>query len=179
MLPGSISSTVTGTSNRSSPGPVPDPAAATTAVAASCRPPSSITTSSICVCSSKTSRRGAGPANPPAACSSSPTHPPPPLFSPPALPRLAEPLPRALPPAVDRDLMAAVARLDDDFARTAIIVLRATGMRIGELLDLELDCLVTFGTHGTWLKVPVGKLGTERMVPLDPEPLDALDTWIR
>lgn len=95
------------------------------------------------------------------------------------LPRLPEPLPRALPPAVDRDLMAAVAQLDDDFARTALIVLRATGMRIGELLDLELDCLVQFGAHGTWLKVPVGKLGTERMVPLDPEPLDTLDTWIR
>lgn len=94
------------------------------------------------------------------------------------LPRLPEPLPRALPPAVDRDLMNAVADLDDDFARTAIIVLRATGMRIGELLDLELDCLVEFATHGTWLKVPVGKLGTERMVPLDPEPLTALDLWI-
>jgi integrase len=94
------------------------------------------------------------------------------------LPRLPEPLPRALPPTVDRDLMAAVDHLDDDFARTAIIVLRATGMRIGELLDLELDCLVTFGAHGTWLKVPVGKLGTERMVPLDSEPLAALDEWI-
>jgi integrase len=94
------------------------------------------------------------------------------------LPRLAEPLPRALPPDVDRDLMAAVEQLDDDFARTAIILLRATGMRIGELLDLELDCLVTFGTHGTWLKIPLGKLGTERMVPLDPEPLAVLDTWI-
>lgn len=94
------------------------------------------------------------------------------------LPRLPEPLPRALPPNVDRDLMAAVAQLDDDFARTAIIVLRATGMRVGELLDLELDCLVQFGAHGVWVKVPVGKLGTERMVPLDPEPLAALDTWI-
>lgn len=94
------------------------------------------------------------------------------------LPRLPEPLPRALPPDTDRDLMAAVNDLDDDFARTGIIVLRATGMRIGELLDLELDCLVTFGQHGTWLKVPIGKLGTERMVPLDPDPLAALDTWI-
>jgi len=64
------------------------------------------------------------------------------------------------------------------FARTGLIVLRATGMRIGELLDLELDCIVDFGAHGTWLKVPLGKLGTERMVPLDPEPLQALDTWI-
>ncbi len=95
------------------------------------------------------------------------------------LPRLPEPLPRALPRDVDRDLMAAVEHLDDDFARTGIILLRATGMRIGELLDLELDCLVTFGTHGTWLKVPIGKLGTERMVPLDPGPLAALDAWIK
>jgi len=74
--------------------------------------------------------------------------------------------------------MAAVGHLDDDFARTAIVVLRATGMRIGELLDLELDCLVAFGTHGIWLKVPLGKLGTERMVPLDSEPLAVLDAWI-
>lgn len=94
------------------------------------------------------------------------------------LPRLPAPLPRALPPDIDRDLMAAVAHLDDDFARTAIIVLRATGIRIGELCDLELDCLVTFGAHGTWLKVPIGKLGTERMVPLDPAALVVLDTWI-
>lgn len=94
------------------------------------------------------------------------------------LPRLPEPMPRALAPDIDRDLMAAVARLDDTFARTALIVLRATGMRIGELLDLELDCLVEFARHGTWLRVPVGKLGTDRMVPLDAEPLAALDGWI-
>ena len=44
-------------------------------------------------------------------------------------------------------------------------------MRVGELLDLELDCIVDFDSHGTWLRVPLGKLGTERMVPLDPETL--------
>jgi len=94
------------------------------------------------------------------------------------LPRLPQPLPRGLAPDADRDIMAAVNGLDDTFARTGLIVLRATGMRIGELLDLELDCIVDFGTHGTWLKVPLGKLGAERMVPLDPEPLHAIDTWI-
>jgi integrase len=94
------------------------------------------------------------------------------------LPRLPQPLPRGLAPDTDRDIMAAVKGLDDTFARTGLIVLRSTGMRIGELLDLELNCIVDFGTHGTWLKVPLGKLGTERMVPLDPEPLHALDTWI-
>jgi integrase len=94
------------------------------------------------------------------------------------LPRLPEPLPRALPPDADRALMAAVARLHDPLARTGLQVLRATGMRVGELLDLELDCLVDFGGHGTWLRVPVGKLGSERMVPLDDDTLGVLDAWM-
>jgi integrase len=52
-------------------------------------------------------------------------------------------------------------------------------MRAGELLDLELGCIVDFGGgHGSWLRVPVGKLGSDRMVPLDPEPLSQLDAWI-
>lgn len=75
-------------------------------------------------------------------------------------------MPRAIPPQADTALMAAVDRLSDPFARTGLVVLRATGIRVGELLDLELDCLIDFGDHGTWLRVPVGKLGTERTVPL-------------
>jgi hypothetical protein len=86
-------------------------------------------------------------------------------------------MPRALPPDVDRALMAAVADLDDLFTRTGLRLLRATGLRVGELLDLELDCLVDFAGHGTWLRVPVGKLGTERMVPLEPDILAVLDAW--
>lgn len=93
------------------------------------------------------------------------------------IPRLPEAMPRALPPDVDRNLMAAVDRLDDRFARVGIGLLRATGMRVGELLDLELDCIVDFGNHGTWLRVPIGKLGTERMVPLDPETIELFDDW--
>lgn len=94
------------------------------------------------------------------------------------LPRLPEPMPRALPPELDRALMAEVARLPDPFARTGLLLLRATGMRVGELLDLELDCLVDFGAHGTWLRIPVGKLATERMVPLDSDAVGVLDAWM-
>lgn len=94
------------------------------------------------------------------------------------IPRLDRPLPRALAPDVDRDLMAAVARLDDPFARAGLIILRGTGMRLGELLDLELDCLWDFASHGTWVKVPLGKMGTERSVPLDAETLAAFDEWM-
>jgi integrase len=94
------------------------------------------------------------------------------------IPRLDRPLPRALAPDADRDLMAAVSRLADPFARHGLTILRGTGMRLGELLDLELDCLWDFGSRGTWVKVPLGKLGTERTVPLDEATLAAFDAWM-
>ena len=62
--------------------------------------------------------------------------------------------------------------------RTGLLLLRATGMRISELLDLELDCLLDFAGHGTWLQVPVGKLNSERVVPLDPDTVQVIDAWI-
>jgi integrase len=76
-------------------------------------------------------------------------------------------LPCALAPDTDRALMAALADLDDLAARAGITVLRGAGLRLGKLLDLELDCLRDLPGHGTWLKVPLGKLNTERVVPLD------------
>jgi site-specific recombinase XerD len=94
------------------------------------------------------------------------------------IPRLPAPLPRALPPDVDRAFMAVVHQLDDPAARAGIVLLRGTGLRLGELLDLELDCLWELPGHGTWLKVPLGKLNTERVVPLDADTLAALDAWM-
>jgi site-specific recombinase XerD len=93
-------------------------------------------------------------------------------------PRLPQPLPRALAPDVDAALTGAVAALDDLAARAAITLLRGAGLRLGEVLDLELDCLWDLPGHGTWLKVPLGKLNTERLVPLDDPALDALDAWM-
>jgi len=103
--------------------------------------------------------------------------PPARLLHPGDIPRLDRPLPRALTPDHDRDLMAAVANLPDPFARHGLTILRGTGLRLTELLDLELDCLLDFTSHGSWLKVPLGKLGTERTVPLDETTLAALDGW--
>jgi site-specific recombinase XerD len=93
------------------------------------------------------------------------------------VPRLPRPLPRALTPADDSRLIAAVAKLKDPFARCGLILLRGAGLRLGELLDLELGGVVDYGPAGTWLKVPLGKLGTERSVPLDPDTLAAIDDW--
>lgn len=63
-------------------------------------------------------------------------------------------------------------------ARAGITLLRGAGLRLGELLDLELDCLWDLPGHGTWLKVPLGKLATERVIPLDDATLAALDGWM-
>ena len=100
------------------------------------------------------------------------------LLFPTDIPRLDKPLPRALPPDADRDLMAAISDLADPFARTGLTMLRGTGIRLGELLDLELDCVWDSASHGSWLKVPLGKLATERTVPLDEPTLAALDEWM-
>ena len=48
-----------------------------------------------------------------------------------------------------------------------LLLMRHTGMRIGELVDLSLDCLLPLET-GQWaIHVPLGKLKTERWVPVD------------
>jgi integrase len=94
------------------------------------------------------------------------------------IPRQPESLPRALPPDVDAAVMAAVAGLEDRFARVGITVLRHTGLRVGELVDLELDHLVDYGPNGTWLRVPLGKLNDERSVPVDDSALEALEEWL-
>jgi hypothetical protein len=46
------------------------------------------------------------------------------------VPKLGQPLPRALPPDIDEALMNAVARLDDDFARIGLTILRGGGLRM-------------------------------------------------
>ncbi len=94
------------------------------------------------------------------------------------IPRPPRELPRALAPDADAALMAAIAGLPDRFARTGLTVLRGCGLRIGELLDLELGCAADYGPAGHWLRVPLGKLNSERSVPLDDATLAAIQDWI-
>ena len=94
------------------------------------------------------------------------------------IPKLPDLLPRALPPDIDTALMTAIAGLDDPAARAGLTILRGTGLRIGELLDLELACVMDYAASGTWLRVPLGKLNNERSVPLDDVTLAAIDEWM-
>jgi len=93
------------------------------------------------------------------------------------VPRQPQPLPRYLPPDADRRLTEALKAAPPPcrLAADACLLQRACGLRVGELLDLELDCVHEVPGQGAWLKVPLGKLDTERMVPLDQETLDLVD----
>jgi len=92
------------------------------------------------------------------------------------IPKLPRVLPRYLPLDTDRRLTAALtANPGNELAALALRLQRACGLRIGELLDLELDCVHEIDGNGSWLKIPLGKLQTERMVPLDEETLALID----
>ena len=97
------------------------------------------------------------------------------LVFPKDIPRRPRPLPRYLPVDQDRRLTDALRRSPKPLAAHALLLARATGLRIGELLDLELDCVHEIPGQGAWLKVPLGKLQTERMVPLDDDTVALVD----
>jgi len=90
-------------------------------------------------------------------------------------PKLPHPLPRYLPPDTERVLLRALEDSPNRLYADALLLLRATGMRIGELVDLELDCVHEVPGSGAWLKIPLGKLLTERMVPIDEETVELID----
>jgi site-specific recombinase XerD len=90
-------------------------------------------------------------------------------------PKLPHPLPRYLPPDSERALLTALEDSPNRLRADALLLMRATGMRIGELTMLELDCVHEVPGSGAWLKVPLGKLLTERMVPIDEETVEIID----
>ncbi len=55
----------------------------------------------------------------------------------------------------------------NDRESNAFLLIRHTGMRIGECADLSFDCLRATGPQQWAIHVPLGKLKTERMVPVD------------
>lgn len=81
------------------------------------------------------------------------------------LPKLPVYLPRPLSPELDRELQRRLSRSADVYQQ-GLLLMRHTGLRVGELRALEYDCLRR-DRHYLLLKVPLGKLNTERFVPLD------------
>jgi site-specific recombinase XerD len=75
-------------------------------------------------------------------------------------------LPQALSPDDDA-LLDRQLRRTDDLSANALLLLRGTGMRIGECLRPHTDSLRHLGGEHWAIHVPLGKLHTERWVPAD------------
>ena len=75
-------------------------------------------------------------------------------------------LPRPLSPHDDQ-LLQQELRRTDDLNANALLLMRATGVRIRECIGLPLDCLRQLGADAWALHVPIGKLHNERLVPVD------------
>jgi integrase len=82
------------------------------------------------------------------------------------IPRLPQRLPRPLTAEQDQLLQQEFLRRND-LGGNAFLLIRHTGMRIGECVDLSSDCLRSTAPHQWAIHVPLGKLKTERLVPVD------------
>jgi integrase len=90
------------------------------------------------------------------------------------VPRKEHRLPRPLTAEQDQ-LVQQELRRRNDLASNALLLLRHTGMRIGECVNLSFDCLRTRGPAQWAIHVPLGKLKTERLVPVDSTVCDVIN----
>jgi integrase len=87
------------------------------------------------------------------------------------------PLPKFLDDPSSAKLMTAARALPDRFDRLCVELLARTGMRKGELLGLTVDAVVQIGS-AYWLRTPVGKMRTDRYIPLHPTAKALIDDWV-
>lgn len=83
------------------------------------------------------------------------------------IPRPDQVLPRPLTPEDDERLQAELCRHAHHLESNVLLLARLTGLRIGEVADLSADCLRHLGDDHWALHVPVGKLHSDRLVPVD------------
>lgn len=94
------------------------------------------------------------------------------------LPKIPSYLPRPFPPDIDIVLQRRF-RADDTVYGQALFLMRRSGMRIGELVRLEPRCLDEDLSGNVFIKVPLGKLDNERLVPLDSETCEVAKQLLR
>lgn len=91
------------------------------------------------------------------------------------LPKVPEYLPRPLSSENDHLLQERL-RTSESPCAPLFLLLRHTGMRISELINLPVDCVMTTPRNEKYLKVPLGKINNERLVPLTEEALAWIET---
>lgn len=89
------------------------------------------------------------------------------------LPKLPIYLPRPLPVNIDDELQNRLSKSHDVYHQ-ALLLMRLTGLRAKETLQLVFQCIPEGNVGSTLLKVPLGKLNNERMVPIDPKTVELI-----
>jgi len=97
-----------------------------------------------------------------------PDPPPPNLIFQTDLPPKEYHLPKPLPLDVDQALQAALRRTPS-LRALGLRLLRQTGMRVGELVDLDLNALDQREPNHFTLRLPLGKTRTEHIIPVSAE----------
>ena len=95
-----------------------------------------------------------------------PEAPQPGLLRPEDRPRQEHHLPNPFPPDADHAMQKALAQ-QHTLPAMALLLLRLTGMRGGEMRDLPLRAIAAHQTDPGTLHIPMGKTRTERVVPLN------------
>jgi integrase len=93
------------------------------------------------------------------------------------VPRLDDPLPRFIDDAAAAKLLRAARAETNPFARLCVEFLARTGLRRSEFVNLTVESVVQIGS-AYWLHVPLGKMRTDRYIPLHPHLKELLDEWV-
>ncbi len=83
-------------------------------------------------------------------------------------PKLPQRLPRPFPYPIDQIITERL-RNSDSILHKGLLLARLTGMRIGEVISLPRECVFEDPSGKKSVKVPLGKLNTERLVPINDE----------
>ncbi|MCP4600895.1 MAG: site-specific integrase [Proteobacteria bacterium] len=89
-------------------------------------------------------------------------------------PKLPQYLPRPLPLLADRELQIRLSQ-SQCLYQLGLLLMRRTGLRISELISLGPDCIRADPKGNKFLKVPLGKLDNERLVPLDDKTIELVE----
>jgi site-specific recombinase XerD len=92
------------------------------------------------------------------------------------IPPRTEPLPKFLTDQQAAQFMAAARAHHLPRYRLVAQVLARTGLRAGELCDLAADAVTLIG-DAYWLRVPVGKLRNDRLIPLHADVVELFADW--
>lgn len=89
-------------------------------------------------------------------------------------PQREKTLPKPFQPVTDIEIQK---RLETrgDIDALGVLLMRRCGLRVSELRNLTIDCAQEDLNGNQFLKVPLGKLNNERLIPLDPKTVEIVE----